>query len=829
MKKFLISMLSTFLMASNLIAADGNSTILEQLRAEKVEDFKSNLESIALRTNNYILNTADLTITRKELQIFDSLPYYFFNNFENTTCSNNGTYCNAQTGNDGIQVILDTKTLTLRNVLGVNPNSYVIQAFTTTSDNSMLITSDYNYTVQIPLDTVTSNFISLIDKINDIPNAYIGITAPTDTTKTWYFPNGTGGFDIKKYNSATGKWEDIGSTGTNGQSSVQASSEDELFNIPCLKNDKGFVVENGSASEYICSQDGEWTPISTGSSGFNGQAEMLKVVTTLMKKTGGSIANVSDPNQTGVLNVYPGQKDFVKKDSTSNNGYWIDSTNMFIATDSYTTLTTINAAEGSFAFLPNASKSSVLTLKRTSNRWMYLANGYRDIVTNFSFVPENQAIIIDMKNSAKLFGRTSTYFDSYSNLITKDNKIRMSNNDRSAMPSSSAIQLYLLMMHDCTSTTCNGSTSPYYAGSTNDGMYEFYYSTGGKRENNLVDAVPATSMADVYLKNAAAAIYNNVVYIKDVDTLGRTCYKNTSGTYYTKSGSAIPTGNNLPTAKTCETATYSGNYLVLDNRTQATDWSAAPHAAGVNIGGTNYAHILVSGKDFWTNNSSGDGQASATEIFTRGTRTSFPVVTHSINALTKNVDTPNYTGSGVVSSIDNSFKQWFYSSSGSVTKINNLLDLVPCTWSNCYSNTIATNAKFGLNIDGKILTYDGTYWYIKNSTNKILKKLDGYYHIDNGIINYAIGRANNGLFFDNCDKGLSVTHSVAASYCSSIGMKLPSPSEARAWNINGVPSCNNYTWTSARDPYDGDNWQIWSGTSKNLDPGSDYFAVRCVK
>ncbi|WP_152632650.1 hypothetical protein, partial [Aliarcobacter butzleri] len=700
--KLLISIFSLF-MTTSVFSAEGKSTLLEQLRAEKVEVYKNNLDAIAVRVNNYILNSADTTVDRREVQTFDNLPYQFFNNFENVSCVNDGTYCGNQTGQDGIQLSLNSKSIILKNVLGNGPNTFVVQAFTSNNDNSRVVTKEDNYTVTIPLDTKTANFLSLIEKIKNIPDAYIGTTPPSDTTKTWYFPNGTGGFDIKKWNPETGKWETIGSTGTNGQSSVQAPSEEELFKIPCIKNDIGFVIES-VATEYICTDNGEWIPKSTGGSMFNGASDMLSLVTKLMKKTGGSVANVSDPNETAPLNGFTGVIDFTKKDNTANNGYWIDSTNRFVATDSYATLSTINLAANSFGYIPNEDKTKVLTLKRidTGNglSWIYVANGYKDIVQNFNFVPTDKAYVLNLKNNENFYYKreakgTLNSFVSFSTPLVEHNnlspiRISIAYDNRDAFNPRSNSQ-HLLVFDDCASlsNSCNGASNTF-VGAKVDGMFAFYYApTSPKKKNGLTDAKPYPNMGGLYDGGAEAGIVDGTIFIKD-SINSSICYKDSSGVYYTRAKVKIPTGNLLPPARTCTTAVYTatngsgfGTYLVLDNRVQATDWTTVPDGAGINVLGKNYTYDNTGGLDYWTDNLT---MALATEIFTKGSRSSFPNVTKSLTALTINVGSePRYTASGVQSTIDSNFKQWFYSNSGT----NNLVDGIPTTNAYLDSNAIS--------------------------------------------------------------------------------------------------------------------------------------------
>ena len=695
MKKTIFKSLSLLaLITINSYAVTGESTILEQVRAEKVEDFKSNITSIKDRLNNFILNTADLTITRKEMQEFDNLPYFFFNNFEGTSCSNNGTYCNAQTGTDGINISITDRDASFSNVLGTSPNTFVVQSFLQSTDNARTVTSSNGYTAKYPFDTKTRNFIDLIRKIEVIPTAYIGITAPSDTSKTWYLPNGNGGFELKRYNSSTGIWDSIGSTGTDGTSSVQANSEAELFQIPCLKNDKGYVIQEGKGAEYICSSDGSWNTVSTGTLNglFNGDSSIYAMATSLIGKAGGSIATASDPFSTGTKFVFSGAKNFTKKDNSSTKGYWIDSTNTFIVGSSLADISTQSWADGSYAYIPNSS-GSVHLLKRINNKWIFVADGYSDVVQSFPDMLTQQ--IWDKKNNQ--------YFK-YSNYVWYSTTLTGTNDNVSALTSSnsgrnvfspSSLTTYYTLVNDCTDLTCNGTiANTYFSGITKDNMYTFYYSTNGKRKNNLIDAQTFSSLLNLYqsIADPSTGLVTSTgkVYSRSLDSNGNEIYMDMSNnTYYTGYGIAVPSNlvvggivqfPSLTPVVKGENASFSGNYLQLPTWEAVTDWTNAPSGASATANGKSWIKQITGIYGRWLSTD------NAIQI-TKGSRTNLvnPLGSTMVN-LTRIVGTePNYTTSGVPYSANTNFLQWFYSSSGS--RVNSLLDNPCVTLSNVGSYT----------------------------------------------------------------------------------------------------------------------------------------------
>lgn len=208
--------------------------------------------------------------------------------------------------------------------------------------------------------------------------------------------------------------------------------------------------------------------------------------------------------------------------------------------------------------------------------------------------------------------------------------------------------------------------------------------------SEIINAIPEISISSMYDDIPNTAIVSNKLYEKEFDSLNRPIYKRADGIYISKSSDLIPSvyvvnsNVSLPPSYDASTLRINEGKILLDNRTQATDWIDAPNGAEISISGINeiFTHRAMNNTDFWTDNNNGDGQINATEVFTRGSRSSLPEITHNITALTKIVGSePNYTGTGIVSAIDNKFKQWFYSTSGTI--INNLLDGMPA---NIYYN-----------------------------------------------------------------------------------------------------------------------------------------------
>lgn len=770
MKKIIVPICVTISLMTQSFAS-GTSTLLEQVRAEKVELFKNNLDAIVNRVNSYILNSGDIDITRKKVQKFDGLPYQFFNNFQNVSCTNDGEFCGGQTGTDGIQVSLTEKSIVLKNTLGANPNSYVKKAFTTNNDNSRAISTADNYTVTFPLDSKTKNFIAFIDKIKDNSDIHIGSEPPSDTLKIWYFPNGNGGFDIKIWNSTTNKWENVGSTSNNGETSIHASSEEELLEIPCVKNDKAFVINKATATEYLCSQDGEWAMVLGGSSAFNGASDMLNLVTKLMKKTGGSVADVSDPNIASAKQAFAGNQSFTKKDNTANNGYWTatDKTTgvEYIATDTYETLKTINSIDGSYAFLPNMKKDGVDTLIRYQNRWLYLANGYMEIVSYFKFVPEDGFATIKnvgtgykIDGEGQFFKRVGNYFVSQSDVSTEDYKVMMTLSDRNTLNSSSGHQVYLVANNDCTSDSCNGNAvNDYYAGKKIENMFVFYYSTSGKNKNNLTDATPIDTIAGIYsaggsayilTSNSGDALEGDVILKKSEPVNGEDCYM-VGGKIILQSGQIIPShlDNNI-LSYTCKTvagktmASVTGandltralnvssihEFLNMTNLPIGYKVNFSSSTEGItgvlerctDSGETGYSI----GQAVWSDNCF--NMASANYALTNGSRSDL-IAPNSSSRINLTLDVggeANYSINGVAYAKASNMYQWFYSSSGGITT-NDMLDVVIPT-----ATYTSTNG-------------NGSFGYTQGVTKNAYLDMDAK-NTGVALLNGIVARLDNGLW-----------------------------------------------------------------------------------
>ncbi|RXJ98930.1 hypothetical protein CRV02_12830 [Arcobacter sp. CECT 8989] len=175
---------------------------------------------------------------------------------------------------------------------------------------------------------------------------------------------------------------------------------------------------------------------------------------------------------------------------------------------------------------------------------------------------------------------------------------------------------------------------------------------------NLIDSHYANDFNSLYKEGKTSALLNNRVYLREIIN-DEICYRDELYNYYNSSGKIILDVNNMPSNITCKL--YTSPIYTLKNRTEAIEFENAKNNQQVKINGKIYTHIVKNGLDFWTDNSEGDGQEFATEIFTKGSRKELPLVTHNLIVLTKELDEyDRYSLNGNKSEIDNSFYQWNY-------------------------------------------------------------------------------------------------------------------------------------------------------------------------
>ena len=417
------------------------------------------------------------------------------------------------------------------------------------------------------------------------------------------------------------------------------------------------------------------------------------------------------PNESGSLDIY-----------AYNNGSWnsmgstgsIDSVGSITA-NSVEQLNTLPCfyRDNGFVNLQNGNKSAYTC---SANQTWQLGGEFVgtytlvDMAITYNAATEGSTITATSSGftGAKVFSKVGNVWNA--------DTVQVANNPagRDSFITLNSSFIYYLVNNDCSSSTCNGDVAnSYYSGDLVDGMYTFNYVTVGKYKNNLTDAVPVSSMTQMYTDTPNLALFNTQTYAKMEDNKGNICYKREDGAFITKANETLPStfieGGivNLPTSNNCVNAVFTNDALVLANYTEATNWTDAPNGVKVSISAKEYTHIVSGVQDFWSDNATGDGQASATLIFTKGDRGNLPTLTHALTAITKQLGfQERNTNNGIEYSLDTSFKQWFYSVTGTGT--NSMLDAVLVT-GNPYTDSLAISVGIAIK-NNKLITKSGNYW-----------------------------------------------------------------------------------------------------------------------
>jgi len=623
------------------------------------------------------------------------------------------------------------------------------------------------------MPTATKMIMSAYQKSVDVvPTSSVKFSqiAPTDTTKIWAKSSREGSIEYFYYLNS--KWNSYGNTYFDSKDGT-TTSQNCLTGIPndtTLQQIKGIngmcaLVSNGTTINkwWYVESEAKWVTEGTqaegGSSGsFTGAATLKEVACTIFTKEGGSIAEVSPiANEYLSLNS---TVEFIKFDSTTTGGYWKQNS----PTPAYVVFKDIAGAiahKGGFAVGTKAymckDGGDVYEMIKTSfGKWAYIGYNFNKTATFFQNAPTDDGGYIyswdtvSARSDAykKYFqavgsGTSLHYASKYnydgSTVNTSDitQNIKISPAGRNNFTSAAYNTLYLSVNDDCpTKLNCNGSTTASYAGlaPTNyDNMYSWYYSPLG-----IIDAQPFSTLAAAYASTAEpkAVLIGSTVYTRGLDSNSNECYKNAAtNTWYTGQTVAIPTTQiyssvvQMPTVKTCENATYSStSYLNLNSYKEITDWTNAPISAGALASGKYFVKKVagVSGRWLSTDN---------TVQMTNGSRTNLavPTSTTMLN-LTRIAGTEaRYTPDGVTYTTDTNYKQWFYSTTGTIT--NAMLDAVPCSSSaTCYAVTQPVILHDGISL----LTKNNNAWY-RADGKYLAKNINDAYVPNSNIALNAIG------------------------------------------------------------------------------------------
>ena len=863
---------------TSLFASDTNnySVAIEMARTAKAEALIDKVNSLRNSVIAYSIQIGDIAPTKTKVNAYFGLTDEAWKNY-------NG---------DPMTLNVDNLKITIDNLFTTTPSDEVQKTITTSTKLPPLSTISTNFTtLSTPLSAEYSTFYKMTQKIQSDSNAQVSTTTPTDTTKMWYQPNGKYGYDIFKYDTTESKWTSIGSASDALGSSrtIVVTDISELDNLSPIAGQTAMVSDGTTAEQYV--YDGSaWVKTLSASSGggmFNGTGNILSMATTLFDKAGGSVTESPAPN-----GEWAGSKTFTKKDDIESGGYWISDDNQFVVTKDITALNTLRDLflTGTIAWIDNGNGGIYKLVKQTqpngSILWTYQTQNYATLLnmnTVQSIDSDGSTIYITDHNEFVY------YQNDQFNPINGNTYISKSSLGRNVFNPNSSGE-YLIQTNDCTATTCNGdSTHGYYAGATKDGLYAFYYTTSGNQLNNLTDATPTSNWSDFWNNQISAIMWTGSQF-GDVPT-GAILVKITlngniaytySGNMINKANGYIIPQNKLPAGLTADTVTItksgSTNYVnvsSLDNFVTDTNLDVD---YSVNLTGSGFTNKKLKqctpygSNNLWSDDCSNPSSASV--AVTNGSRSDLPAPSSTTRVnLTKQVGSePNYTTNGVAYNSDNGYKQWFKSTSGTIT--NNMLDGIPCTGVGQKGCANAESVGHGIEPSLGYVQYSSIgssgmkTWH--NGSNVLKYNASAWGESISTLNNEIAGKAGNGLYYtkDNISPFTSTytlqsefgvttwsgatmnyinDHDNSSNICASRGMRLPTiaetqgssnpwggntylPSGGSMGNSNGVPSnSHGYTWTASSFTSTASSYWIWNGssTSSSYYNLNDY--VRCVR
>jgi len=181
---------------------DVYSAAVNLVRAKAYDNVAQRINDLMERTKNYILNTGDFSPTTEKVAKFFKADINSWRNFDK---------------NEILQVSVDNKNDRLRvtNIGSTINNEKQAEIFT---NNNILDPAVYAETdsktklIAIPLvlykpyDSVLSSFKKLYSSVvTSDPKAVISPVAPSDSSRTWYKPDGKG--NLEKYVNDGGIWK----------------------------------------------------------------------------------------------------------------------------------------------------------------------------------------------------------------------------------------------------------------------------------------------------------------------------------------------------------------------------------------------------------------------------------------------------------------------------------------------------------------------------------------------------------------------------------------------------------------------------------------------
>jgi hypothetical protein len=369
MKKRIISMTlaSSLILPSILVASSTNySVAVEMARAEKADKLVAKVNDLYDYVLLYIYKTGDLTPTINEVNLYTGLDSSAWKNF-------NG---------DALTLIFNDNSLEIGNLFSSTPTSETLNYLKNSANLTSLSSVDTStFKWKKIFSTQVLKFKRLTAELLENTSIVISESSPSNTSKTWYQPDGNGNYAIYKYNSGTAKWVEIGSSGADGNSSMQAETEEELLQTPCLSNDKGYVVGENIGAEYICSSNEEWIKVSNAEDKIYTYSNIEDIIQNHMSDAKGSIiSGVSIPSTLDIVEF------------TKYSNYWATTSGKYFVAESKSLLP-LTVQNGTQAWITDSGlfyKYDGLT-----NDWVAYIKNTNNFLTSFEFFSDQDKIYIE--------------------------------------------------------------------------------------------------------------------------------------------------------------------------------------------------------------------------------------------------------------------------------------------------------------------------------------------------------------------------------------------------------------------------------------------------
>ena len=702
MKKGLRSATAALLLlftTSTFAATNASDKSVEEARKVNVKNILTQLNYLTNLTVRYVNLTLDTTPTRGEIEnYFNKKDLDLWKNYRNENCAETDGVCNDNT-TGGIALAFDVASnkLEFENVMGD------ISTLSTTEAETYKTYKNYDGIGQLSPDETKINFdffnfpslestLLTIENCNDNVELECSVTEPMDQTKQWIKPKGDGTFETLSYDLDNAVWKKY-KEDKDGNLIFYSSDNFNPTTTPGVKGQYALNQTEDGWLEYI--YDGsEWIAKVTGSIGaatpFNGTGSIIAMATTKFNSTGGSIMTSPAPD-----GEWGGSLEFAKLEDATYGGYWKSAANDYMVADTVESLNYFsdNFLVGTVAWIAKGSNDVIKLEKRTlpdaSVEWVYIASDYADL-QNFKETAQigNVGTYIYVSSHSEYFYFDTDVFKPHLSGAGVTYVTFSANARNQFIPASG--KTYLSQTNDCDATSCNGDAgTSYYAGSTIDGLYAYYYSVSGNNKNTLADITAYTSWTTLWNDAMDKAQWNGTTFgdistgtilIKDTIN-GRISYKTDIGHINKNQGYYIPQ-NKLPSGIFADSATMSKVSTTVYVHTSSLDQFISD--TNLDIGYT----VRLTGSGFtskyftrcsdyandnlWSDNCT--SLTSSTVAVTNGSRSDISSPTSSVRLnLTKQIGIESkYTAGGIIYSGDAGYYKWNYITSG--TRTNNLSD-----------------------------------------------------------------------------------------------------------------------------------------------------------